>query len=132
MSAGIRSGVNWMRWNFRWNICAIDAHEQRLGQARRAGDQAVPAGEQRDQQLLDHLLLADDHLLELGGDPAAALPNLLDELLFHLRKYQAEWPRVLLIEFVSTSHGGCEMRDVEHDRHRCSSCSSILDPRDPV
>src|SRR3954470_10355414 len=24
MSAGIRSGVNWMRWNLRWKICAID------------------------------------------------------------------------------------------------------------
>jgi hypothetical protein len=24
MSAGIRSGVNWMRWNLRWKIWAIE------------------------------------------------------------------------------------------------------------
>ncbi len=59
-------------------------HEQRLRQARRTGDQAMPAGEQRDEQLLDHLLLADDDLLQLGIDPRPALPNLLDDLLFHL------------------------------------------------
>jgi hypothetical protein len=36
--------------------------QQRLGQPRRPGDQAVPAGEQADQQLLHHLPLADDRL----------------------------------------------------------------------
>jgi hypothetical protein len=37
-------------------------HEQRFGQARSAGDQAMPPGKERDQDLLDHLLLADDDL----------------------------------------------------------------------
>ena len=46
------------------------ADHQRLGQPRHADQQAVPAGEQGDQQLLDHLLLADDDLAQLVGDAA--------------------------------------------------------------
>ena len=38
---------------------------QRLGQARHAFQDAVAAAEQRDQQLLDHLVLADDHAAKL-------------------------------------------------------------------
>ena len=37
-------------------------HEQRLGQARCAGNQAVPARKQADQNLLDDFGLADDRL----------------------------------------------------------------------
>ena len=44
------------------------ADHQRLGQPRHAHQQAVPAGEHRHQQLLDHLLLPDDHPAELLGD----------------------------------------------------------------
>ena len=44
-------------------------HEQRLRQAGRAGDEAVPAGEKRDEDLLDDVLLADDHLPQLSADP---------------------------------------------------------------
>ena len=42
--------------------------EQRLRQARRAGDQAMPAGEAGDQHLLDDFALADDHLGQLFVD----------------------------------------------------------------
>ena len=68
MSAGIRSGVNWMRWNLRWKICAMDLTSSVLARPGRAGDQAMAAGEQRDQDLLDDLLLADDDLGQLGLD----------------------------------------------------------------
>ena len=51
--------------------------QQRLGQARHAGDQAVAAGEQRDQDLLDDLVLPDDDLAQLGENPLAALRDLL-------------------------------------------------------
>ena len=44
------------------------ADHQRLGQARHADQQAVAAGEQGDQQLLDHLPLADDHLRQLRSN----------------------------------------------------------------
>ena len=40
------------------------ADHQRLGRAGQAGDQAVAADEQRDQDLVEHLLLADDDLRE--------------------------------------------------------------------
>ena len=52
------------------------ADQQRLGQARHAFQQAMPAAEQGDQHLLDHVVLADDHagellldLLERGAEP---------------------------------------------------------------
>ena len=43
-----------------------------LARPGHAGDQAVPAGEERDQHLLDDLVLADDDLAELGEDALAA------------------------------------------------------------
>ena len=54
------------------------ADEQGLRQPGRTGDQAMPAGEQADQELMRRLLLADDDLGELALDPAAALVDLLD------------------------------------------------------
>ena len=47
--------------------------EQRLGQSRHAGDQAMAAGEDRDQHLIDHLVLADDDLADLGENAFATL-----------------------------------------------------------
>ena len=44
--------------------------QQCLGQAGHAGDQAMAAGEHRHQDLIDHLVLADDHLADLGEDAA--------------------------------------------------------------
>ncbi len=46
--------------------------EQRLGESRHAGDQAVPAGEERDEDLIDDRILPDDDLADLGQDPLAA------------------------------------------------------------
>ena len=71
MSLGIRSGVNWMRLNFRCRARARGGDGQRLGQAGHADRQAVAAGEQADQHLLDHLLLADDHLVDLAPEQLA-------------------------------------------------------------
>ena len=42
--------------------------EQRLREPRHADDQAVAAGEQRQQHLLDDVFLADDELVQLGDD----------------------------------------------------------------
>ena len=44
------------------------AHQQRLGQAGHAFQQAVAAGEQGDQHLLDHVVLADDDARKLCFD----------------------------------------------------------------
>ena len=57
-----------MRLNCEGQGVGQRANHQRLGQARHADQQAMPAGEHRHQQLLDHLLLADDDLGQLGGD----------------------------------------------------------------
>jgi hypothetical protein len=46
--------------------------QQRLGQAGHADDEAVAADEQRQQHLVDDVVLADDQLLELGDDLVAA------------------------------------------------------------
>ena len=48
------------------------AHHERLGQAGHAHHQAVAAGEDAHQDLLDDRLLADDHLADLGADAGHA------------------------------------------------------------
>ena len=53
------------------------AHEQRLAEAGHAFEQAVAAGEQADEELLDHLVLADDDL----GDRRAQRAELRELLL---------------------------------------------------
>ena len=65
------------------------AHQQRLGGAGQAGDQAMAAHEQADHHLFQHLLLADDdaaHLRhDLGLHLAEALDARLQNLGFQLR-----------------------------------------------
>ena len=67
------SGVNWMRRNERLEDPRDRADEQRLGQPRHADEQDVPAGEQAGEQLLDHVVLADDHLADLAAEPPVSL-----------------------------------------------------------
>ena len=52
------------------------ADQQRLGQTRHAFQQAVAAAEQGDQQFLDHVVLADDHLRKLVEDLLAGVAQL--------------------------------------------------------
>ena len=51
--------------------------EQGFGEAGSAGDQAVAAGEEGDEDLLDDGFLADDDLGEFGLDPGAAGQDLV-------------------------------------------------------
>ena len=51
---------------------------QRLGQSRHADGQAVAAGEQADEHLLDHLVLADDDLVDLLHQGVAGLGDAAD------------------------------------------------------
>ena len=78
MSDGIRSGVNWMRLKLRFSDVGQRADHQRLGQARHADQQAVAAGEDGDEQLLEDALLADDDLAQLGLEPGEAVVEPLD------------------------------------------------------
>ena len=78
MSAGVRSGVNWMRLKLRFERAAQGADHQRLGQARHAFQQAMPAAEEADQQFFDDRRLADDDLAQLVHDLAAGGVEFLD------------------------------------------------------
>ena len=77
MSAGIRSGVNWIRLNDRSRICATVLISSVLARPGHAGDQAVAAGEERHQDLIDDLVLPDDDLADLRQDPLAAARHAL-------------------------------------------------------
>lgn len=67
MSAGSRSGVNWMRWNFGFQAGGQVLDRLGLGQSGGALDQQVAVGEQGDQQPVDQPLLTED----LGGEVLA-------------------------------------------------------------
>ena len=54
----------------RRRLCDVEgggeaAHQEGLGDARHPLEQAVPAGQEGDQDALDHAVLADDDLLDL-------------------------------------------------------------------
>ena len=56
MSAGSRSGVNWMRWKLRLHRRRERADGQRFRQAGHAFEQDVAVGEQADEQALDQMV----------------------------------------------------------------------------
>ena len=72
MSDGMRSGVNWIRLKSRSRMSASVLISSVFARPGHAGDQAVAAGEERDQHLLDDLVLADDDLAQLGENALAA------------------------------------------------------------
>ena len=64
MSAGIRSGVNWMRENVRSTACASVRTSSVLPRPGRALEQHVAAREQRAEHVVDRGFLARDDLAE--------------------------------------------------------------------
>ena len=58
--------------------------EQGLGEAGRAGDEAMPTGEKRGEDLLDDVFLADDDLGEFRVDLYSAGDEFLDRVLVRL------------------------------------------------
>ena len=84
MSAGIRSGVNWMRVNLQVERLGERAHQQRLAQARHAFQQAVAADEQARQHAVDDVVVADDHAADLLVHRRVATAKLLRPLLHRL------------------------------------------------
>ena len=81
MSAGIRSGVNWMREKLQVERLGQRAHQQRLAQARHAFEQAVAADEQAGEHAVDDVVVADDHAAELLANGLVARGE-LGRLLF--------------------------------------------------
>ena len=55
--------------------------EQCFRKAGRARDEAMPAGQEREHDLFNHLALADNHLAQLGVDFLPRREELLDDLL---------------------------------------------------
>jgi hypothetical protein len=72
MSEGIRSGVNWIRENCRSSAWARLLTSRVLASPGHADEQAVTAGEQADEQQVDHALLADDAAVQLLDQALAA------------------------------------------------------------
>jgi hypothetical protein len=97
MSAGIRSGVNWMRPNDSASASASVWISRRLRQARYADEQAVPAREQRDQQVIDHAFLTDDALPDLGQQQPAGGGHLAHgvQVAYRIDERQRRRPRIL-------------------------------------
>ena len=81
MSPGIRSGVNWMRENVRSRHSDRVLIRSGLAQPGHALEEHVAAGEQADQDLVHHVVVADDHLLHLGAKRPERLDKGLDALL---------------------------------------------------
>ena len=84
MSDGIRSGVNWMRLNFRCTASAsvlISSVFARPGTPR---SRQWPPGQERGEDFGDHLILANNHAAKLflkGTDQGGGLGQA------HLQKY---------------------------------------------
>ena len=73
MSAGIRSGRELDPLVAEIENLRQGLDQQRLGQPRHAGDQAMTAGEERHQHLIDDGVLTDDDLADLVEDTLAPL-----------------------------------------------------------
>ena len=56
------------------------ADHERLGQPRHADQEHVAPGEDRRQDQLDHLALADDHLVQLIDHHVARVPEFVEKL----------------------------------------------------
>ena len=88
MSAGIRSGVNWMRENSRPSASASVRTSIVLPRPGHAFEQRVPAGEQAGEHAVDDLAVADDDLADLLAQRADLLLKLL-RLLRGLLRYRS-------------------------------------------
>jgi hypothetical protein len=89
------------------------ADHERLGQPRHPDQQTMAAGQDGNEQLLHHRLLADDHLAALAEQLAAAGPQPLgrlqvvveDDRLVGGRFGGHEWPRQVRTVSASTPGG---------------------------
>ena len=105
MSAGIRSGVNWIREKFRFERLGQRPDEQRLAQAGHAFQQAVPADEQAGQHAVHDVVVPDDHAAELLVNGLVALRELLRPAVQSIR--QETWgSRCRVVGVVQVSENG--------------------------
>jgi hypothetical protein len=81
MSAGIRSGVNWMRLNARSRTSLSVRTSKRLAQTGHALEQHVAAGKNRGQGPVHHGVLADHDASDFTADTGVNLTKLGDLFL---------------------------------------------------
>ena len=74
MSAGIRSGVNWMRLKLRFSARLSVLIISVLASPGTPSSRQCPRLNKRNQQFFDHVVLADDDLGQLGDDLFRAAP----------------------------------------------------------
>ena len=72
MSEGIRSGVNWMRLKTSPSVCAMVRTIRVLAVPGKPVIRQWPPTNQRDQDLVQHFVLADDDLADLPEDVCRA------------------------------------------------------------
>ena len=80
MSEGIRSGVNWMRLKLTSRILAIELTIRVLARPGTPDQQNVAPREDRRQDQLDDVALADDDLVQLGDHDVAGVTKLVKKL----------------------------------------------------
>ena len=78
MSIGIRSGVNWMRLKLSDIVSASRLMSSVFARPGTPMSSAWPRANRQIAQLLDDLLLADDDLPQLVGQPPVHLAQLVD------------------------------------------------------
>ena len=76
MSAGIRSGVNWIRLKSSEQRVGQGPDQQGLAQPRDPFQQRMAADEQAGQDAVDDVVVADDHLGDLGLDAGIGVAEL--------------------------------------------------------
>ena len=77
MSAGIRSGVNWMRLKSSESASARVRTSNVLPSPGTPSSSGMAADEQAGQDAMDDLVMADDHLGDLGLDAVVGRPEFL-------------------------------------------------------
>ncbi len=78
MSAGMRSGVNWMREYLSCRGAREGSQQRGLAEAGNAFQQHMAAGEQTDQDAFDDVILADDNFGDFAADSIEPLDRKLE------------------------------------------------------
>ena len=119
MSAGIRSGVNWIRLKSSDDGVGERPHQQRLAQARHAFQERVPADEQAGQDAVDDLVVADDDLGDLALDLLVGRCEIPRRGLPSIRRQRRPSARILSLKLVAGSNADqIEMRSQDTNRRR--------------
>ena len=80
MSAGIRSGVNWIRLKLKIQNLGESLDQERLGKTRDARNHRMGPDHQRNHDLIDHVILGNDHFSEFFQKASVSCPEFFNQL----------------------------------------------------